>query len=132
MMSPSPPVNKMIILRKFQIGSTNGRCLWRYFHPDESKHAQEIIFSHKSQKVIHPIATFNNIPAVGSSCQKSLGLFLDENLNVTKCQIIIWRNCWNDIDVISCMKSPEYQNRIFGLHEDAITFKSVNNEPNRH
>ena len=51
------------------------------FNPDKSKQAQEVILSHKTQRVIHPPAVFNNMPAVCSSCQKHLGIYLDEKLN---------------------------------------------------
>ena len=51
------------------------------FNPDKSKEAQEIIFSHKTQEVIHPTAIFNDMPVVCSSCQKYLGVYLDEKLN---------------------------------------------------
>ena len=51
------------------------------FNPDKSKHAQEIMFSRKTQNVIHPPAIFNNIPVFRSSCQKRLGTYLDEKLN---------------------------------------------------
>ena len=50
------------------------------FNLDKSKQAQEIIFSRKTQKVIHPPAIFNNMPVVRSSCQKHLGVYLDENV----------------------------------------------------
>ena len=51
------------------------------FNPDRFKHAEEIIFSRKAQKVIHPPAIFNNMPVVRSSCQKHLGIYLDKKLN---------------------------------------------------
>ena len=51
------------------------------FNPDKSKQAQEVIFSHKTQQVIHPPAIFNNMPVVRSSCQKHLVIYLDEKLN---------------------------------------------------
>ena len=51
------------------------------FNPDKSKQAQEVIFSRKTQRVIHPPAIFNNMPVVRSSCQKHLGIYLDEKLN---------------------------------------------------
>ena len=51
------------------------------FNPDKSKQAQEVIFSNKTQRVIHPPAIFNNIPVVRSSCQKHLGIYLDEKLD---------------------------------------------------
>ena len=47
------------------------------FNPDKSKQAQEIIFSRKTQKVIHPPAIFNDMPVVRSS----LGIHLGEKLN---------------------------------------------------
>ena len=51
------------------------------FNTDKSKQAQEVIFSHKTQRVIHPPAIFNNMPVVRSSCQKHSGIYLDEKLN---------------------------------------------------
>ena len=55
---------------------------WKmFFNPDRFKHTGEIIFSRKTQKVIHPPAIFNNMPVVCSSCQKHLGIYLDEKLN---------------------------------------------------
>ena len=59
---------------------------WAYqwkmsFNPDKSKQAQEVIFSSKTQRVIHPPEIFNNMPVVCSSCQKHLGIYLDEKMN---------------------------------------------------
>ena len=51
------------------------------FNPDKSKQAQEVIFPRKTQKVNHPPANFKNIPVVCSSCQKHLGVYLDDKLN---------------------------------------------------
>ena len=50
------------------------------FNPDKSKQAQ-VVFSCKTQKVIPTPAIFNNMPVVHSSCQKHLGIYLDEKLN---------------------------------------------------
>ena len=36
---------------------------------DKLKQVQEIIFSRKTRKVIHPSAIFNNMPVVCSSCE---------------------------------------------------------------
>ena len=77
MMSHNLPMNQMMILRKFQIGPANGKS----FNPDKSKQAQVVIFSGKTQRVIHPPAIFYNIPLVRSSCQKHLGIYLDGKLN---------------------------------------------------
>ena len=61
---------------------SNWTYRWKmHCNPDKSKQAQEIIFSLKTQKVIHPPAIFNNMPVVRSSCQKHLGIYLDEKLN---------------------------------------------------
>ena len=48
------------------------------FNPDWSKLAQEIFFSRKTHKICHPKLNFNNSPTVQSTCQKHLGLYLDE------------------------------------------------------
>ena len=66
------------ILRIFQIGSINGKMS---FNPDKSKQAHKVIFSRKTQRVIHPPVIFNNIPVAHSSCQKHLGIYLDEKLH---------------------------------------------------
>ena len=50
------------------------------FNPDKSKQAQ-VIFSCKTQRIVHPPAIFNNIPVVHSSCQKHLDIYVDEKLN---------------------------------------------------
>ena len=61
---------------------SNWAYQWKMsFNPDTSKQAQEVIFSHKTQRVIHPPEIFNNIPVVRSSCQKHLGIYIDEKLN---------------------------------------------------
>ena len=51
------------------------------FNPEKSKQAQKVIFPGKTQRVIHPSVIFNNMPVVRSSCQKHLGIYLDEKLN---------------------------------------------------
>ena len=48
------------------------------FNPDLSKQAQEVIFSRKTVKVSHPSFTFNTAPVACTTCQKHLGLYLDE------------------------------------------------------
>ena len=51
------------------------------FNPDLSKQAQEIVFSGKTHKISHPKVNFSNSPVVQSTCQKHLGLHVDEKLN---------------------------------------------------
>ena len=51
------------------------------FNPDLFKEAQEVIFSRKTNKISHPITTFNTVPVAHTSCQKHFGLHLDEKLN---------------------------------------------------
>ena len=51
------------------------------FNPDIFKQAHEVVFSRKTDKVIHIPRTFNTIPAAQTSNQKHLGLYLDGKLN---------------------------------------------------
>ena len=61
---------------------SNWTYQWKMsFNPDKSKQAREIIFSRKTQKLIHPPAIFNNMLVVRSSFQKHLSKYLDEKLN---------------------------------------------------
>ena len=48
------------------------------FNPDKSKQAQEVTFSCKTQRVIHPSGIFNNMPDILRSYQQHLGIYLDE------------------------------------------------------
>ena len=54
------------------------------FNPDLSKQAQEVIFSRKTNKIIHPTTTFNTVPVACASHQKHLGLYFDEKLNFSQ------------------------------------------------
>ena len=59
---------------------------WAYqwkmtFNPDHSKQAQEVIFSRKHNKEIHPNLYFNQSIIQVTSSQKHLGLILDEKLS---------------------------------------------------
>ena len=51
------------------------------FNPDPSKQAQEVIFSHKHQKISHPSIYFNNNPVESGSSQKHQGMISDTKLN---------------------------------------------------
>ena len=51
------------------------------FNPDLPKQAQEVIFSRKTNKISRPTTTFTTVPVARTSCQKHLGLHLDEKLN---------------------------------------------------
>ena len=60
------------------------------FNPDATKQAQEVIFSHKTNKPHHPILLFNQSQVQRSSAQKHLGVILDDKLNFNhhvKCAI---------------------------------------------
>ena len=50
------------------------------FNPDLSIQAQEVTFSRKTAKVSHPSITFNTVPVARTTCQKHLGLYLNEKL----------------------------------------------------
>ena len=54
------------------------------FNPDLSKQAQEVVFSRKIKKLLHPTLLFNNIPLNNSLFQKHLGLTLDIKLNFSE------------------------------------------------
>ena len=51
------------------------------FSPDPRKQAQEVIFSRKATKKIHPKIFFNNIPVSKADFQKHLGLHLESKLS---------------------------------------------------
>ena len=48
---------------------------------DLSKKAQEVIFSRKQAKSLHPDLLINNTPVHQSHCQKHLGVYLDMKVN---------------------------------------------------
>ena len=54
------------------------------FNPDLSKQVQEVIFSRKIKKLLHPTLLFNNIPLSCSLFQKHLVLTLDIKVNFSK------------------------------------------------
>ena len=54
------------------------------FNPDLSKQAQKAIFSRKTNKISHPTTNFTTIPVACTSCQKHLGLYLDEKLKFSQ------------------------------------------------
>ena len=51
------------------------------FNPDITKQAQEVIFSRKNTKNDHPIVYFNETPVKHTTCQKHLGMYLDEKFH---------------------------------------------------
>ena len=51
------------------------------FNLDLSKQAQKVIFLRKSSRVDHPSVAFNNSSVAKTSCQKQLGLYVDEELS---------------------------------------------------
>ena len=53
------------------------------FNPDPQKQTQEVMFSRKTIKAPHLSVVFNNFSVVQSSCQKHLGVYLDQKLNFT-------------------------------------------------
>ena len=50
-------------------------------NPDVSKQVQEVIFSRKQAKSVHPNPVSNNTPVHQTHCQKYLGVYLDMKLN---------------------------------------------------
>ena len=61
---------------------SNWAFKWKMtFNPDITKQAQEVFFSRKSKKTDHPDVYFNDAPVEKTSCQKHLGMDLDEKLS---------------------------------------------------
>ena len=61
---------------------SNWAFQWKMsFNPDINKQAQEVIFSHKLQKLNHPSLASNGTSITQSEIQKLLGLFLDSKLD---------------------------------------------------
>ena len=62
---------------------------WTYkwkliFNPGLSKQKQEVMFSRETNKISHPTTTMNTVPVAHTSCQKHLGLYIDEKLNFSQ------------------------------------------------
>ena len=53
------------------------------FNLEPQKQVQEVIFYRQNIKAPHLSVVFNNVPVVQSSCQKHLGVYLDQKLNFT-------------------------------------------------
>ena len=51
------------------------------FNPDLTKQVQEVIFSRKLNKPVHPYLNFKNSQVSQTESQKHLGLILDNKLN---------------------------------------------------
>ena len=57
-------------------------CQWKMIiNPDQTKQAQEVIFSRKLKKPAHPNLTFNNSHVSQTESEKHLGLILDNKLS---------------------------------------------------
>ena len=54
------------------------------FNSDLTKQAQEVLFSRKTKKLLHPSVSLNNISLKNSLFQKYYRLTLDEKLNVVE------------------------------------------------
>ena len=61
---------------------SNWAFQWKIiFNPDLTKQVQEVIFSGKTKKLLHPSLPFNDIPLKNSISQKHLRLTLDVKIN---------------------------------------------------
>ena len=80
---------------------SNWAFQWKMiFNPDLTKKGQEVTFSRKTKKLLHPCLSFNNIPLKNSIFQKHLELALDVKLNfaehvkiITQKNSKIWAYC---------------------------------------
>ena len=60
---------------------SNWATQWKMnFNSDTTKQAQEVIFSRKVKKTVHPPLLFNNASVTRTSSQKHLGIILDNQL----------------------------------------------------
>ena len=60
---------------------SNWATQWKMnFNPDTTKQAQEVIFSRKVKKTVHPPLLFNNASVTRTSSHKHLGIILDNQL----------------------------------------------------
>ena len=60
---------------------SNWATQWKMnFNPDSTKQVQEVIFSRKVKKAVHPPLLFNNASVTRTSCHKHLGIILDNQL----------------------------------------------------
>ena len=60
---------------------SNWATQWKMnFNLDTTKQAQEVIFSRKVKKTVHPPLLFNNASVTRTSSQKHLGIILDNQL----------------------------------------------------
>ena len=76
------PVKCAKVLNDDLLKVSNWAFKWKMiFNPDITKQAQEVIFSRKSQKTDHPAVYFNDASVEKTSCQKHLGMHLDEKLS---------------------------------------------------
>ena len=61
--------------------TSNSTTKWKMnFNPDTTKQAQEVIFSRKVKKIVHPPLLFNNASITRTSSQKHLGIILENQL----------------------------------------------------
>ena len=76
------PVKCTKVLNDDLLKVSNWAFKWKMiFNPDITKQAQEVIFSRKSKKTDHPADYFYDAPVEKTSCQKHLGMHLDEKLS---------------------------------------------------
>ena len=69
------PLLSAEIMNKDLVKISKWAYQWKMsFNPDITKHAQEVIFSWKSNKTDHPTVYFNHAPVAHTNCYKHLGM----------------------------------------------------------
>ena len=64
---------------------SNWATQWKMnFNPDATKQAQEVVFSRKVEKTVHPPLIFNNDSVTRTSSQKHLGIILDNQVKLRR------------------------------------------------
>ena len=98
---------------------------WAYngkmaFNPDLPKQAQDVIFSRKTVKISHPSLTFNTVPVACTTCQKHLGLCLDEKLGSSDHINAKMSKANKEIEIIKKLSSILPRNSLLTIYKSFI------------
>ena len=90
------------------------------FNPDLSKQAEEVIFSRKTIKMSHTSIVFNTMPVARTTCQKHLGLYLDEKLSFYDHINANISNANKDIGIIKRLSNTLSKNSLLTIYKSFI------------
>ena len=90
------------------------------FNPDPAKQAQEVIFSRKNNRPVHPNLIFNQTNVNRTSSQKHLGLILDEKLNFKEHVKVLIDKASKGISVIRKLRYQIPRRSLVSLYKSFI------------